>query len=452
MKKSITTSLIILLCASAFAQDNYVRATLKPDKGQASSLYYTVAGDGAWCWFSDPRAVYHKGCTYTGWIDSAGDIYISKFNHEFNAMQTTLVCKDFEKDDHDSPSIHIDGEGYIYVFFSKHAETEPMHLRKSLKPEDISAFGPDKLLEINDVKKYPEWRNSYTYYSPVSLSAEGGRMYVFWRGMDGKPSYSTSEDGSNWSTGRIFFMPERTYGFRRPYTKYYSDGKDRIHILLTDGHPRNEKENSVYYMCYKDGGFYRADGSFIKGVDDGPVSPQEADKLYDASITGEKAWIWDIAQDKKGRPVVAYVKFPDDNHHIYCYARWTGKRWESETLIDSGKWFPETPEGKVEMEPNYSGGMSIDKEDPCTLYLSVDRNGVFEIEKWTKKGSGWTVEAITKGSAKDNVRPFAVRGAGKGDKLQLMWMEVDNYVHYDLAKDYSPLYYQTSIKTNISKQ
>ena len=34
--------------------------------------------DGAWCWFSDPRAIYtsaNKAMIVTGWIDKTGNVY-----------------------------------------------------------------------------------------------------------------------------------------------------------------------------------------------------------------------------------------------------------------------------------------------------------------------------------------------------------------------------------------
>src|SRR5690606_23038145 len=42
--------------------------------------YQVAAQDGAWCWFADPRAVYHKGKQekiYYGYINSQGDVVIS---------------------------------------------------------------------------------------------------------------------------------------------------------------------------------------------------------------------------------------------------------------------------------------------------------------------------------------------------------------------------------------
>jgi hypothetical protein len=285
---------------------------------------------------------------------------------------------------------------------------------------------------------YKDLVNTNTYANPVMLSAENNRIYLFWRGVDNKPNYSFSDDlGKTWSEGRIFVLPERIYEMRRPYMKVESNGKDKIMFAFTDGHPNNEKENSIYFMYYKGGNLFNAKGEKIGEFDGQPVSPRQASVVYDASITKQKAWIWDIAMDEKENPVLVYVKFPDNLHHVYCYSKWDGKKWRTYGLVNSGAWFP----SDMVREPNYSGGLVIDHENPNLLYISVKRESNFEIEKWIIKGRKWIIEPLTGQSGKDNVRPFAVRNAGENTPLQVLWMQNNFYVHYT---DYS-----SSIKMNI---
>ncbi|TDA71253.1 BNR-4 repeat-containing protein, partial [Halomonas marinisediminis] len=73
----------------------------------------------------------------------------------------------------------------------------------------------------------------------------------------------------------------------------------KIHFTFTDGHPRNEKNNSIYYTYYENGAFYKANGKKIKNIADLPLKPEELDIVYDAKKGGAKAWNWDIAEDKK---------------------------------------------------------------------------------------------------------------------------------------------------------
>ncbi len=437
MKKITLFVLLWLLSVPFIFPQNLVKHKILKSKAATSERFRSMTFNGAWCWFSDPRAVYYEGehkRTYTGWVDNYGDIHVAYYDHDTKEINSTVVMDNFEIDDHDNPSIMFDKEGKLLIFFNAHMkDVQPLYLVKAKKPESIESWGEVRKLFLNDEKLSDMGSMNHTYTNPVRLSAEKDRIYLYWRGGDGKPSYSYSDDnGDTWATGRIFFMPERIYGFRRPYTKIYSDGVSKIHITLTDGHPRKEEENSIYYMYYEDGAFYKADGTKIKDIGGDPVLPSEADKVYDAKQGGAKAWNWDIAQDEDGYPVIAYAKFPDDENHIYCYARWDGKKWNNFDLVNSGGWFPETKEGVVEPEPNYSGGMNIDHESPNTMYLSVNRDSVFEIEKWVtgNGGKSWRVEFITNGSSKDNIRPFAIRGAGEDNPVQLLWMQNTRYHHF----------------------
>ena len=162
-----------------------------------------------------------------------------------------------------------------------------------------------------------------------------------------------------------------------------------------------------------------------------PVNPAKADVVYDATQSREKAWIWDIAEDSEGRPVVVYAKFPTDTTHVYYYGIYDEGKWNNYKLTDAGSWFPQTRAGKKQREPNYSGGIVLDHTDPSQVYLSREKNGVFEIERWSTedRGKHWQVEAITEHSSNDNVRPFVIRHHAD-DGARLLWMNVEEYFHY----------------------
>jgi hypothetical protein len=431
-------SLFVCLLVSAnpiFALQSATH-TIQSGNAPGSEAYISLTSNGAWCWFSDPRAVYYEGDfkrSYTGWVDNYGDIHIGYFDHETMQIHSAIIVEKFEANDHVNPSLHFDENGYLMVFFNTHLQGDkPLYMTRALEPESIEAWDDITELHLNDERLSYRGRMNHVYTNPIRLSAENGRLYNFWRGVDGKPSWSYSDDnGYTWATGEVIFMPDTTYAFRRPYLKVYSDGIDKIHITLTDGHPRDEENNNIYYMAYKAGSFYKADGSFIRSADNLPVIPEEADMVYDAARGNARAWNWDIAQDESGNPIIAYVRFPDEENHIYVYAKWDGRSWQNYDLVNSGNWFPETPEGFAEREPNYSGGMNIDKENPDVIYLSVKRESFFEIEKWITRDNGesWVVVPVTSGSGKNNVRPFAVRGAEQGNSVQVMWMQNTRY-HY----------------------
>lgn len=452
MKKSLFLVSIILLSVFAQAQE-LVNTNQIKGKDHNAEAYKSLTFDGAWCWFADPRAVYFEGKhkrTYSGWVDSNGDVLVGYYDHETGETATHLLYDNLEADDHNNPALLFDKDGYLKVFYSKHAHPMPIQMERAKNPEDISAWEERKELALNDMEKYKGFRDDYTYPNPVYLSSED-KLFMFWRGADFKPNYSVSADGGEtWSDGRIMVLPEREYKDRRPYMKVYDNGVDKIHFAFTDGHPRNENTNSIYYMYYKNGAFYKADGTKIKNigeVGDDPIEPWEASEVYNAeSEENPKSWIWDLAENTDGNPVLTYAKFPDDQNHLYAYAFWEKGSWKKYDLVNSGDWFPKTAEGKTEPEPNYSGGIAIDHEDPSILYLSVKRDSIFEIEKWStrNKGKKWKIEAVTKGSTKDNIRPFPVRNAGEGNPVQVLWMTSTHYRHYTD--------YHTSIKIGLEPE
>lgn len=395
-----------------------------------------LTADGAWCWFSDPRAVYHEGNhrrTYSGWVDSTGNIVVGYYDHGNGTVQTHVLHTAFEKDDHNNPSFLMDQEGRLTVYYSRHSTgNSPIFLARAARAEDISEWEAVRKLRLNDTIAYAGYSNTYTYTNIVRLSGEQDRLYLFWRGADFKPNFSVSADGgSTWNKGKILILPERLYRDRRPYMKVATDNHKIIHFAFTDGHPNVEPTNSIYYAQYRDGALYKANGEKIVDWNALPVAPRQTDVVYDATTTGEKAWIWDVAQNKDGNPVVVYARFPTDSTHVYYYSVFDGGEWISSRLVDSGSWFPHTLPGATEREPNYSGGIVLDHSDPSHVYLSRERNGVYEIERWTTpdKGRNWDVTEITSDSRFDNVRPFVVRHHPE-DSVSVLWMNLQKYRHY----------------------
>lgn len=409
--------------------------------------YKSFTADGAWCWFSDPRAVYFKGKysrSYAGWMDSLGSVVIGYYDHDTKAFDTTIIHHSLEVDDHDNPSLFIDDKGIITVYYSRHARRDPIMMMRSANPEDIKHWETKQTLSLNDSTIFEKSSNTYTYTNILQLSEEQNRQYLFWRGTDFKPVYSVSMDsGKSWAQGKLLVLPDRIYNNRRPYIKISSNDKDAIHFAFTDGHPRDEATNSIYYARYSNGMLMKASREPIMTWDELPLNPEKADIVYDAKLTGEKAWIWDVAENSNGNPVIVYARFPNDSTHVYYYATWNDNKWNNYIITESGGWFPETPAGTIEREPNYSGGIILDHQNPSIVYLSRQVNGVFEIERWsTRNGGGdWTTKAITSNSIHNNIRPFVIRNYAETDSLRVLWMNVDRYVHYTD--------YQTSIKMNL---
>ena len=422
--------------------------------GNTSDHYKTFSNNGAWCWFSDPRAVYLNEKTYSGWVSSDGSIMVASYNEKNGETKEVNIYPKFNKDDHATPSFVILPDHRIMVFFSAHngkgfgEKKSAIIYAISKKPEDITEWE-----DLQRITQNTDGSRGICYTNPIMLSEENNRIYIFWRGGDFKPTFCyTDNQGKTWS--KVFSLIKSSKNHhKRPYIKITGNGKDEIHFSFTDGHPRNEPLNSIYYLKYKAGKFYKADGTEIGTMESLPIEHEKCDIVYNApedfkqNANGIRAWIWDIAVGEDGNPVIVYTKLPTESEHKYWYAKWNGKTWENSKISDGGAWFPRYIKGKEtrEPEPHYSGGVYLDHENTNIVYYSKPINDIFEIFKSETKDNGktWQETAITSESKKDNVRPFAVRGAREKTKSQVLWMFNDRYSTYT---DFN-----TQIKLGIKK-
>ena len=350
-------TLLALFCLALYSANT---------QGLPGKQFQAIIEDGAWCWFSDPRALYFKGQferTYIGAVSSAGDVVVAQYDHSNgNTFQHSLFPQ-LQADDHVNPSLLALPDGRLMAFFTRH--NGGFYYTKTLQPEDISQWEAVKTLNMGD---------GLCYTNPVILSEENNRIYVFSRGgYDWKPSYVYSDDlGASWPDPKVFISEDRLDKYKRPYTKVASDNKSRIYFAFTDGHPRNEPLNSIYVIYYEQGGYYQVDGSLITSADNLPVKLEESRKAYDADSTKVRSWIWDIALDKERQPFFVYTRLNEETRHQYYYARWDGSRWQHHKIAEGGSDFPRFPRQKEERnpEPHYSGGVYLDHENPSVVYLS----------------------------------------------------------------------------------
>lgn len=390
-----------------------------------------LTDDGTWCWFSDPRALYDdvSNKLVTGYVTSDGNITALQYDLETGEKSTIQLYENLEADDHDNPSFVKRADGRYLSFYTKHHNTN-LYMNMSILPNDASEWGNAMVINPNgqaDVEKYGD--DKYTYANPFMLKNENNRIYMFGRWIGFKPNITWSDDGgSTWADGRIMICHQPFTWIQRPYVKYYSDGESKIHIVFTDGHPRKEPTNSVYYACYYNGAFHRANGEVICTIDELPFEPKDATLVYDAKKTGARAWVYDVYADDDGNPSIAYARYPTEEEHIYHYAWFDGKNWNDKEIVNSGKWFPQTPEGETEREPHYSAGLTIDPNHKNSLFISREINHTFEIEQWQLVNDEWQTTPITEHSPSDQVRPYAVKN-DKNETL-LLWLSVDKYIHY----------------------
>ena len=243
-----------------------------------------------------------------------------------------------------------------------------------------------------------------------------------------------------WSPAHTLVLPAGALPGQRPYAKYATNGTDTIYFTFDDGHPRDIPTNSVYFMSLKGGEFYRADGTPIASLasvtgSDGtnggagvPISNTAADLVYNGGGPDGKAWVQDIAVGANGRPVILFATFPNDSNHRYHYAAWNGTAWQDNDFTGGGGSI-----ATIGGETEYSGGLSLDHNDPSIVYTSRQHgtSGTeWEIQRWTTPDGGTTFSgpvSITANSTVKNVRP--VVPWGPPGPVKLLWMS-GTYTHW----------------------
>jgi len=447
-------SAILIACLLIFnglktsGQTNSLSGT--KNKNSLNPIINTLTEDGAWCWFSDPRAIYYdESLIITGWVKKDGSVEVASLDLESDEKKFNNIYPQLEIDDHDNPAFAVLPDGNVFTMYARHSTKKGVISNQTVNGPDVQSFGEnvvhrpktDELLE-----KFP--RETYTYANPYILEDEDNKLFVFGRWIGFKPNLIISDDnGKTWNEQYIVISSEPFDPNNRPYVKYYSDGKSKIHLVFTDGHPEVEPRNSVYYCYYENGAFWKADGTQICKLEQLPFSPQDASLVYKPSEKSGRAWIADIVV-KNEVPYILYSRHPEKIDHRYHYVWFNSKTktWEDYEICKAGKWFPQTQPGKTERESYYMGNMTLHPENTNTVYLSREVNGVFEIEKHKTEngGSTWAVTPITRNSAYDNVRPYVPRYLPDNAKTVVLWMENKKYIHYTI--------YDTSIKYFIDNE
>lgn len=450
MKQAILPIFLIILTISIYScnRKNKQSQIQSPATSFESSIK-TFTEDGAWCWFSNPRAIYYsENEIITGWVKKDGSVEVASLNIETNKKEFENIFPQMQFDDHNNPAFTVLPDGNVFAMYTWHSTKKGVVSNTTTNGSDVKSFGEkvvfkpktDELLE-----RFP--RETYTYANPYVLKEENNRLFAFGRWTGFKPNLIISDDnGKTWNEKYVVITDVPFTPGNRPYVNYYSDGKSKIHLVFTDGHPEVEPTNSVYYCYYEKGSFWKVDGTKICDLSELPFQVSDASIVYKANKTTGRAWIADIGV-KDNKPVILYSRHPEKTDHRYHYSWYNSVNeiWEDHEICKAGQWFPQTQEGKTERESYYMGNLILHPANPGIVYLSRQVNKRFEIEKFvtSDEGKTWESTPITSESTYDQVRPYVPRNQPGNAKTVVMWMENKKYIHYTD--------YDTSIKYFIDE-
>lgn len=400
----------------------------------------TISDEGAWCWFADPRALHYENAdssinaTYIGYIDVHGNVKATQMDFRSGKRSEVLVRSFFQPDDHNNPTFLVLPDERVMIFYTRHTDERRIWYRISTQKGDITSLGEEKYIETN---------HNTTYPSPFILSDDPQHIYLCWRGINWHPTVARLTMPDKDDQVKVDFGPRQIVQSTgaRPYAKYYSNGRDKIYMAYTTGHPDNEWPcwlylnvidiNTMQLQDIKGNVLSRIDGQPFKVDKSGDYRQQYPLTLVDATDNA-RDWVWQVTTDSKENPIVALTRISEDkDSHRYLVAKWTGKKWRLTEMAEGGHAFHQSWQ---RTEKCYSGGMALDPNRSDVVYVSlptmpdgkVSPDGIYEIWKMTLKPNG-TVKSrsqVTSLSAKNNIRPFVIPGQGVSP-LRLCWMNGD---------------------------
>jgi hypothetical protein len=416
-------------------------------KNYIKGKFYELNDNGAWSWFMDERAIVDREVLIVGSVRAAGafkdknkngwgNIELSVFDLKNNKKKNIVLHKNLEQDDHCSPSLLVLPDGRYLAAYSKHSQEPKIYYRISKNPYNPFEWSP-VVDQITPGKKTDWGGDNVTYCNLLRLSAKNNRLYLFHRGVGQDPNHLFSDNlGEAWSYGGRLYIGRDGYS---PYTKYVSNGLDKIHFVATEDHPR-KFNNSLYHGFIKNNEIYSSDGEII-----GPLAASfnttidvtDLTQIYKGS-SNAVAWITNIQLDSKDRPVVLFtVKVGDAGlpkgkggmDHRFHYAKWNGKKWNEHEIAYAGsRLYPG--------EEDYTGLGAVDPQSTNTIYISTNADPVtgkplisrtdglrhHEIFRGvtSDNGKNWKWSAVTINSNVDNLRPIVPTYTDK--KTILVWM------------------------------
>lgn len=385
---------------------------------------------GAWCWFSDARAIYSAthNRTYVSWVDPTGNLKAAQFDYATGEVSTVTLHANFNQDDHANPSF-LEIEGKVHVFYAHHQATD-VYYRSTDASGNLSTLGSVKGLGIPN---YSWAKPPISYAVPVYVPADT-RTMVFFRSRkaNGDPHWGVLVNQNKLATNSWggYAIWACATG-RSPYLKAYCNNTNTVELLMTDGHPYYDADVSIYHARFKhEGGVAKWENSAGTQITSVPFGPAQATEVADGASLGN-TWNWQVSRDAGGNPVGLISTYPnndpnDARHAFVGYDSQNG--WSTSEICVAG----------LQMGSNgfyYTAGCCFDGADKAVVYSGVlDSNGG-RIEKHRTLDGGvtWSLEEVISPTGPDpQFRPFSPEGYAP-DTVSLFWWDgpYPDYFHYN---------------------
>lgn len=357
--------------------------------------------NGAWCWFSDPRAIYSpsRNRVYVGWVSQTGDIMARQI--DASGDRTFNIHPGFEVDDHDNPSFVELPNGRVVVFYQTHNAADLLY-RITDESGDLVTLGAAIAVGLGAFAT-PTW---FSYCNPVFVADEGRLMIFFRQSLSDRNVWWVAANQDQLATNSWSGYKLWDAGPHGAYLKAFSNGTDRVELLLTDGHPAYDKPASLYHARFRYDGSAHWENSAGTAIASVPFGVSQVTQILSGSTVGN-AWVWQITHGPDGKPRVLYSTYPGDNSaaHRYGVAQWTGSAWVTTDLCAAGKGLVDASVDPA--STYYTAGACFDGSNPDAAFLARQDSTGWRIERWVNN-SGWAFASIVSpASTAKQFRPFS---------------------------------------------
>ena len=397
-KKIITiiTSLTLLYTISACTGIQTANVDYFADNGTGNSLAIV----------QNPAGIYHKGITYVSYQGPFEDPYIASYNHKtgewlgpFRAGTSELGRREGRTkfDNHGKPTLLIDDEGYIHVYYGghggdKHHGTNTLgNIHHGANKNSISK----RPLDITEWDEVDNISVFGTYNQAIKM--DNGDIYLFYRHGAHRSDWVYQKSTDN---GRTYDAP---VSFLKHKRRTDLDAVDSWYAWAVKGEGNNIIVGFDYHLCW-DGraepsgrghtterhdahfmSFNTQTGEWTNVQGDllnMPLNREEAEQKTLAASTGDM-WTFNgsVKLDSEGHPHIATnygvdlgkkTGGPKLTHHL----RWNGSDWSQPTTVN----------GKISGESR--GDFTASSSSNIEFILSDNDGTDATITRWVSDNGG----------------------------------------------------------------
>lgn len=361
-----------------------------------------------------PVAIYNASTnkTYMVWQggDETCDPYICYYDHSTGRYSDIYKIAEnpLTKDLHGAPTMVIDDNGYIHVWFGSHS-SQMKHIKTQYpitsNEFSLDAWGNPEGFGVSDA----------TY--PVAVKTDDA-IYLFFRRdleFNNRPWYFTysTDNGESWSSvQKIIDTTDGDWG--EEYVMGYKYQNNKIHLTWCEAkhYDITDKRRNVYYA------YLNLSNHHLYSINDDDlgtcINLSESNDycmVFDTSSSSvdKSSNHMHIDLDDDGNPYIIF-QHDDGTNRYWKFARWTGDSWNISTIC---------PSADLRF---YDGRIKVYSSNDIDVYIT---NG--SIYKYHYDGSSWTSSLIYSDTKINNVA--LVESAR--DELKIIFTQGQDTSTYD---------------------